>query len=173
MVALMGSQSALADSVTVTANYLGSARLGNTVGVGYKSGDIFPHPSDPFSSSVLIGGDSFNVDAPKAGLYGLPNGPFDAWCVDIWHWLHSPSTFTIDDTPTLASSLGVNGAARVSALTKLANLNYGSLNTQEESPTGQRTRRDITVSTIRIRVTTFMWTALRPVQTGATWPIIG
>ncbi len=125
MVALLGSQSALA--AVVTATYNGAARLGNAVGVGYDSGWVSPGPSGTGGNNVLIGGDSFT--AVPDGSFLLPPGAFDAWCVDVWHWLSTPtSTFTVAGASTLANTLATEGGyltsvgiQRVADLNKLAN----------------------------------------------------
>ncbi len=137
MTMLLGSQAALANPV-IDANYLGSARLGNAVGVGYESGTISPGPNGLSSANVLIGGDSFM--ATPNGSFGLPAGPFDAWCVDILHWLiNGTSTFTIEGASSLATTLTIvrpglpDGTQRVADLNKLANAYYDTVNDKTES----------------------------------------
>ena len=136
MVALLGSQPLLANPITVT--YNGSAQLGTGSGVGYETGMIYPGPGGN-GNNVSIGGISFN--SASAGSFGLPLGPFDAWCVDIGHWLATPtSTFTVSPSSTLASTLAFEGKyalaigqARVADLNKLANAYYDTLDTLTES----------------------------------------
>jgi hypothetical protein len=132
MAAALGSQSAMAGNITAT--YLGSAQLGSGAGVGYATGTVSPGPGGAISANVLIGGDSFT--ATPDGSFGLPSGKFDAWCVDIYHWLTSPSYFTTADASTLAATLQVlrpnappTGTQRVNDLNKLANVYYSTLRT--------------------------------------------
>jgi len=135
LTALLGSQAATA--ATISATYLGSAQLGTGSGVGYESGTISPGPNGASAVGVLIGGDSFS--ATPDGQFGLPSGKFDAWCVDILHWLANPSAFTPALASTLATTLSTvrpgapNGTQRVADLNKLANAYYDSLNTKTES----------------------------------------
>jgi hypothetical protein len=138
--AALGSQSAMA--TTITATWLGSAELGTGSGVGYQNGYITPGPGSilggtSVTAHVGIGGDSFS--ATPSGAAGLPSGKFDAWCVDIYHWLHTPSTFTGTTAGSLASALTAlrpgapDGTTRVTDLIKLADVYYSGLHTQTDS----------------------------------------
>lgn len=133
MVALMGSQSVLAGAITLTlsgSGQLGSARLGTGSAVGYESGHISPHPTNPNSDYVFIGGDSFTATGVGSGALGEP---FDAWCVDILNWLVSPSEYDIKGTAELTTALAdtprLNPGKRVHDLGRLANAYYDSLYT--------------------------------------------
>jgi hypothetical protein len=139
--AVFGLQPVSASTVTatITATFQnGGAYLGNAGQVGYKSGTITPGPGGG-AANVLIGGDAF-IATPD-GSFGLPAGHFDAWCVDILHWLTHSSTFTIADGSTLASTLSTvrpnapTGTQRVADLDRLADLYYDSLasKTKKES----------------------------------------
>ena len=134
--ALLATQSASAAPIIAT--YLGGAYLGNGSQVGYQSGTVSPGPNNAASANVLIGGDSFS--ATPAGSFGLPTGTFDAWCVDILHWLSTPtSEFNVSGGASLAATLSTvrpgapDGTQRVTDLDRLADLYYGDLNTKDES----------------------------------------
>ncbi len=134
--AAFGIQSASAAQITAT--YGGSAYLGNVNQVGFHSGAVSPGPNGAQWANVSIGGISFS--ATPDGQFGLPAGKFDAWCVDILHWLQTPSSlFNVGPGSNLATTLGLvrtgtpSGAQRVADLDRLADLYYADLNTKEES----------------------------------------
>jgi PEP-CTERM motif len=131
-------QSALATTITVT--YDGSAVLGGSGGVGYASGQIAPNPNSGVVStsnlvSVGVGGDSDTTT--DTGLdFVSGTGQFNAWCVDVYHWLNgNPTTFTVETATDLAGDLdslrpgAPTGAARVDALVKLADEVYAGVET--------------------------------------------
>lgn len=139
LTAILGSQAAMAGAITAT--YLGSAQLGTGSGVGYETGWVTPGPgstlTNPVSKNVSIGGNSFS--ATPDGNFGLPAGKFDAWCVDVYHWLANPSGFTVSQPSELATSLNTSrpgmptGGTRVADLNQLANAYYDTVNTRTES----------------------------------------
>ena len=117
----VASQSALAG--TITASYLGSANFGSG-SVNYEIGYITPGPGGG-TAHVGIGGDSFSVTS-SSGAPDFPVGiHFNTWCVDIYHWLTSPFTYTIATGTDLANVLAVvrpgtspTGVDRVDSLVK-------------------------------------------------------
>lgn len=118
---------------TITATYQGSAKFGAETGVGYGSGTIWPNPTYPNSPEtqvgVGIGGDNFST--LDTGYKFSETGSFDTWCVDITHWMISGNvTYEIGGESKLISVFGLE---RVSALQKLANVEYSTLNDQTES----------------------------------------
>lgn len=136
VVAAFGTQSASAAQITAT--YGGSAYLGTASPVGFHSGTISPGPNGAGWANVSIGGVSFS--ATPDGQFNLPAGRFDAWCVDILHWLQTPSSlFNVVAGSKLATTLGAvrpgtpSGAQRVADLDRLADLYYADLNTKLES----------------------------------------
>lgn len=135
--AACGVQSASA--ATITALYdAGGAYLGNAAQVGYEAGTVSPGPNGAPSAYVGIGGNAFT--ATPDGSFGLPSGHFDAWCVDILHWLATPSSlFNVKTGAALAGTLTTirpgtpDGTQRLADLDRLADLYYDSLNTKTES----------------------------------------
>jgi hypothetical protein len=137
------TQAALANAIgTIAVTYAGSANFGSGQ-VGYASGSIAPNPnSQTVPTGVGIGGDS---DTAASNPY-LPTS-FNAWCVDITHWLTGGTfTYTVKTSGDLATDLSTSptttnkfgivpgyGAQRVNALVQLANEAYGSLTTQADS----------------------------------------
>ncbi len=133
---LMASQSALA-GVIVT-SYAGSSDFGGG-SLGYMNGLAAPNPNSGSNLiGVSIGGNRFttgNLDYDFSST-----GQFNAWCVDIYHWMISGSvTYNVATGNDLASLLdglrpvGPSGATRVGQLTYLANAVYGSVDTRLES----------------------------------------
>lgn len=136
-VSAFGIQPASAAQITATYKS-GGAYLGNASQVGYRSGTVSPGPNGAVSANVSIGGNSFS--ATPDGQFGLPAGQFDAWCVDILHWLSTPSSiFNVVSGAKLATTLGTvrpappTGAQRVADLDRLADLYYADLDTKNES----------------------------------------
>lgn len=136
-VSAFGIQSAYASQIEATYKS-GGAFLGNVSQVGVVGGTVSPGPNGALSANVSIGGVSFSAE--PAGQFGLPSGYFDAWCVDILHWLQTPSSiFNVVSGANLATTLGnirpapPTGAQRVADLDRLADLYYDSLNTKTES----------------------------------------
>lgn len=137
---LLSLPTAHADFIS-TVTYVGSAKFGGSSGVGYQSGRIAPSPNGQNNSAgVLIGGDSIII----SGLTGDNlDGTFDAWCVDILHWLSgSASNNIIDSGSSSETALAIvldsipiaqNGASRVQDLIKLADYAYPMLTTQNDS----------------------------------------
>jgi hypothetical protein len=135
---------------TIDITFAGSANFG-AGGVGYYSGQVAPSPSSTTAlTSVGIGGDSFTT-ANKTYDFSK-TGQFNAWCVDILHWLNqstsNSTTYTVyNGTAQLAADLDAlttglsshlntgnnSGANRVAALTKLANQFYKQVDTEVES----------------------------------------
>lgn len=132
---LMASHPALAGVILAT--YAGSADFGG-VSAGYRNGSVAPNPdSESNLVGVAIGGDSFTTQNLDYGFSGT--GQFNAWCVDIYHWMIGGSvTYNVATASDLASVLdglrpGVSGATRVDQLTRLANNVYSSVDTRMES----------------------------------------
>lgn len=140
--AIVGASSAMAGQITVTPDLSSTrgARFGGITGVGYLSGTIRPGPNGATSANVLIGGDWFTP-----GGQGLPvdqSGGFDAWCIDIHHWLKSgSSTYDVQGSTQLASALDnmspaiplPNGTTRANDLLRLADSYYAGLSSREDS----------------------------------------
>ncbi len=139
MTALLGSQAAMATVITATRT--GFAELGTGSSLTAVTGYVTPSPNGGSSTAhVYIAGESFTASPNGAGL--LPEGKFDAWCVDIYNWLQTPSQFTLTDGAALAADLTTirpgtpTGVQRVGALEQLASAYYDSvlaLHTQVES----------------------------------------
>ena len=137
--ALCCAQTASADTIEVTWGGWGGANFGSG-GVGYGSGSIAPNPThpgpfgteSPAASAVVgvgVGGDSFNTTQTSYTFSGA--GSFNAWCVDITHWLNGgTTTYTIGGTAELAS---IFGNTRVADLQTLADERYLGLATQTDS----------------------------------------
>ncbi|MEO6423006.1 MAG: PEP-CTERM sorting domain-containing protein [Candidatus Nitrotoga sp.] len=132
---VMGSQSGLAGTINVT--NAGSTNFG-IGGVGYYTGKIAPNPSGGTLTNAGIGGDSFTTTDFTHAFSST--GQFNAWCVDIYHWLASGSTtYTVATGAELATSLSSlrtgtpDGTMRVSQLGQLANQVYSTVNDKDES----------------------------------------
>ncbi|RFC37856.1 MAG: PEP-CTERM protein-sorting domain-containing protein [Candidatus Nitrotoga sp. SPKER] len=136
MSAVMGSHSALADTIDVT--YAGAANFGSG-SVGYYNGSVAPNPnSNTNLVGVGIGGDSFTSSNPTYDF--STTGQFNTWCVDIYHWLTGGNvTYTVATGAELATSLSAlrpgtpDGTARVNQLVQLANQVYSTVDTKNES----------------------------------------
>lgn len=133
---LMASQSALAGVIVTT--YSGSANFGSG-SVGYDRGSVAPNPNSSTNLvGVGIGGDSF---ASTNLAYDFSStGQFNAWCVDIYHWMRSGTvTYTVGTGSDLATQLTTlrpgtpDGTARVSQLVRLADEVYSFVDTKTES----------------------------------------
>ena len=139
MTALLGSQAAMATVITATRT--GFAELGTGSSLTAVTGYVTPSPYGETSTAhVYIAGESFTASPDGEGL--LPAGKFDAWCVDIYNWLQTPSHFTLLGGTALAADLLAarpgtpTGVQRVSDLKQLASAYYDSmlaLHTQVES----------------------------------------
>lgn len=133
---LLVGQQAWASTITVIDT--GGADFGSgSVGYG-GTGWIVPNPnSNTSAADVYIGGDSFTTTDKSYSFSST--GQFNAWCVDIYHWMNGSSTYTVETGGDLASVLNAlrpgapNGAARVSQLIDLADEVYRSVNTAETS----------------------------------------
>src|ERR1039457_7179649 len=129
----------LAQASTISVTDLGGAD-GDYGGIGY----IAPNPNSMVSGvGVYIGGDTFQVTG-KSGPSTLPGigGDFNAWCVDIYHWMNATSIYTVETGSDLATALnsvesqtGVtqDGATRVSKLIQLADEVYSTVTPPETS----------------------------------------
>lgn len=134
--AALASQTTLADVITVS--YAGSANFG-AGSVGYDSGSVAPNPNS--SSNLVgvgIGGDSFTTT--NLGYNFSETGQFNAWCVDIYHWMSGGTVnYNVGTGSDLASVLqalrpnGPNGQTRVDQLIHLANEIYYTVDTRDES----------------------------------------
>lgn len=133
---LIASQSALAGVILTT--YAGSADFAG-ISAGYRNGSLAPNPnSESNLVGVAIGGDSFTTQ--NLGYDFSSTGQFNAWCVDIYHWMIGGSvTYNVATGSDLASVLdglrpgALSGATRVDQLTRLANNVYSSVDTRLES----------------------------------------
>jgi len=135
LVALMGIASTSSMAATIDVTYAGSADFGDG-SVGYRSGAIAPNPdSNSKTVSILIGGDSFTTGMVSYD-FSL-SGQFNAWCVDIYHWMSSGTTTykveTANDLATVLTGLRSDGQMRVDNMIKLANQVYSFIDTQIES----------------------------------------
>lgn len=134
--ALMASQSTLAGVIVTT--YSGSANFGGGA-VGYESGSVAPNPNSSTSLvGVGIGGDSFT--SANHDYDFSSTGQFNAWCVDIYHWMSNGTvTYTVGTESDLATLLTAlrpgtpDGTTRVNQLVRLANEVYSSVDTRTES----------------------------------------
>ncbi len=130
------SQSVLATMITV--NYAGSANFGSG-GVGYYNGSVVPNPNSTTSLvGVGIGGDSFT--SANHTYEFSSTGQFNAWCVDIYHWMSGGTyTYNVGTGSDLAAVLITlrsgtpTGTTRVAQLDELANEVYSSVDTEVES----------------------------------------
>ncbi len=130
---VIASQAAAATTINV--NYLGSANFGAGA-VGYYNGTMAPsRDSATVLTAVSIGGNSFSTTNTTFPFSGT--GQFNAWCVDIYHWLNrSNSSYLVGTGADLAAALNLvrgNGVARVSSLQKLADEVYSTVDTKPES----------------------------------------
>lgn len=139
LVALMGVASTSSIAATIDVTYDGSAVFGNTgTHVGYITGSIAPNPNSVNNLvNVGIGGDSFTT---KNLSYDFSlSGQFNAWCVDIYHWMSTgAATYTIataNDLATVLTTLrpGTSGQMRVDNMIKLANQVYSFIDSTIES----------------------------------------
>jgi hypothetical protein len=130
--AAFANHSAMAGTVAVT--YNGSSNFG-TGGVGYYYGQIAPNPSSNSLTGVGIGGVSFTTTNRSYDFSAT--GQFNAWCVDIYHWMVGGTltynVATANDLVGALNDLRPDGASRVSKLEQLANDVYGTVDTKEES----------------------------------------
>jgi hypothetical protein len=140
--ASMAGQSALAGTISVT--YAGSADFGNG-GFDYYYGQIAPNPNSIGSLvGVGIGGDSFTTDDYRYDFSAT--GQFDAWCVDIYHWMTGrPVTYNVATGSELVTALNkvtlvdepwvsrTDGSSRVAQLKLLADEVYSFVDTKKES----------------------------------------
>ena len=125
-------------AATITTTYGTSANFGAGP-VGYQSGSIAPSPNGSGFTWVGVGGDTF-TSADHSFNFSA-TGAFDAWCVDIYHWVSgSAVTYNVDvGGGDLAASLNSlrpgtpAGGVRVQSLVGLANDVYSTLHTQEDS----------------------------------------
>ncbi|MCL2658485.1 MAG: PEP-CTERM sorting domain-containing protein [Betaproteobacteria bacterium] len=126
--AAMTSASVSAETITVT--YNGSADFGAGA-VGFQVGATSPNPD---SSSNLVGVEigGMNFKSNDTSYDFLATGQFDAWCVDIYHWMNGGTfTYNVGTESDLASALA--SAQRVSDLITLANEVYSLVDTTTES----------------------------------------
>ena len=132
----IASPSALA--VTIDVTYSGSANFGSGP-VGYASGAVAPNPNSHTSLvGVGIGGDSFTSTNHTFDFSST--GQFNAWCVDIYHWMSGGAvTYTVDTGSDLAAELTTlrpgspTGATRVNQLIQLADEDYSAVRTKTDS----------------------------------------
>jgi hypothetical protein len=132
--ASLASQSAMAGIIDVT--YDGSAKFGGARGVGYYNGRIAPNPVDNKNLRwVGIGGDSFTTNDRSYDFSAT--GQFDAWCVDIYHWMIGGTvTYNVATDNELVDALGLlrsDASSRVSDLERLANEVYSTLESTDDS----------------------------------------
>jgi hypothetical protein len=126
--AAMTSASASAETITVT--YNGSANFGSGA-VGFQPGATSPNPN---SNSSLVGVEigGMNFKSSDTSYDFSATGQFDAWCVDIYHWMNGGTfTYNVGTESDLASALG--STERVSQLITLANEVYSLVDTNVES----------------------------------------
>lgn len=137
LVGFMGALTPLSavKAASIAVNYAGSSIL-NGLQVGYESGQIAPNPASSSSlRGVGIGGDSLTT-IDTSYLFSSA-GVFNAWCVDIYHWMSAgASTYNVETGSDLAGVLtglrpgAVDGAQRVDDLIGLANEVYSTLTTR-------------------------------------------
>lgn len=137
LVALIGVASTSSMAATIDVTYAKSADFGSGQ-VGYITGAIAPNPNSHNSFvGVSIGGNSFttnNIDYDFSS-----SGQFNAWCVDIYHWMSNGSTIydvaTASDLATELSKLRPEtpGQIRVDKMIQLANQVYSFIDTTIES----------------------------------------
>ena len=123
-------------AATITVDYAGSANFGSG-GVGYFTGSAAPNPNSSVSLiAVGIGGDS--MTSSNHGYDFSATGQFNAWCVDIYHWMAGGSiNYSVGTGGDLAVALSAlrpgTGATRASQLEKLASEVYSTVDTKTES----------------------------------------
>lgn len=125
-------------AASIDVSYSGSTIL-NGINVGYyKGGEIAPNPDSVNLKPVWIGGDSFTTN--DTNYLFASTGVFNAWCVDIYHWLSVGNyTYNVETGGELAGVLSdvrrgtPDGGERVEDLVDLANQVYGTLATKEHS----------------------------------------
>ena len=121
----------MATTITTTDN-------GGAYGGYSDSGNITPSPNGSTSSAdVYFGGDSQTLNTINGVATGNLNfatvgGNFLTWCVDIYHWDTTKSTYTVETAAQLASEPGFS-TNKVSALIQLANEDYSLVNNQNKS----------------------------------------
>ncbi len=135
--ALMGaallSAPASAEAIYVTRG--GDADFGAGP-VGHLSGQFSPNPNTSADLAWMAAG-GFSFTTNDTGHDFSSAGRFNAWCVDIYHWMKTGSFFytigTAGDLANALDQLRPDGAARVSQIITLANEVYSSVSTQVES----------------------------------------
>ena len=135
LVALMGVASTSSMAATIDVTYDGSADFSDG-SVGYLTGYIAPNPnSENNLVKVGIGGDSFTTGMISYD-FSL-SGQFNAWCVDIYHWMSNGTVTynvaTANDLATVLTNLRSDGQMRVDNMIKLANQVYSFIDTKIES----------------------------------------
>ena len=147
--AAVTSPAALAS--TIQATYTSAANFGNGA-VGYDTGYLAPNPNSPTSGvNIYIGGDSFTSSNTSYGFSST--GQFNAWCVDIYHWMANSYNYTVGTPGDLAAMLSSlrpgadTGTTRVNQLIQLANEVYGSLSSLTDSAAFQLAVWEITYGT--------------------------
>jgi hypothetical protein len=141
-----------AQATTITVTDTGAANFGSgSVGYG-GTGWIAPNPdSNTAQADVYIGGDSFTSTNNTFSFSST--GQFNAWCVDIYHWMSNSATYTVDTGSDLATELNTlrpgtpNGATRVTQLLELADEVYSSVDTATTSAAFQLAVWEITYGT--------------------------
>ena len=130
--ATLANQSALASVISI--NDTDSANFGSGP-VGYDTGYLAPNPnSSTVGVNVYIGGDTFTSSNRSYDFSST--GQFNAWCVDIYHWMLPSYTYTVGTTSDLAAMLAPlrsNATERVQQLIQLADEVYGSLSSRTDS----------------------------------------
>ncbi len=133
--AAMASPAALA--ATIQISYTGAADFGQGA-VGYDTGYLAPNPNSPTTAAnVYIGGDSLSSSNTSYGFSSA--GQFNAWCVDIYHWMVNSYSYTVGTPGDLAAMLTSlrpgpdTGTNRVNQLILLADEVYGSLSSLTDS----------------------------------------
>ncbi len=130
---LFSSIPASASSMFVT--YAGSADFGAGQ-VGFAQGGTAPNPnSETNLTSVLIGGVSFRTDDRTQDFSS--SGLFNAWCVDVYHWMNTGSfSYTVGNAADLSRALDQtrsDGTLRTNQLVDLANEVYSVVDSEVES----------------------------------------
>lgn len=124
-------------AATIEVSYSGSANFGSGA-VGYNIGSIAPNPDATSLVRVGIGGDSFT--STNRSYDFSATGQFNAWCVDIYHWMSNGKvTYNVATGNDLATELsglrpgGTTGVMRVDQMMRLANEVYSFVDTKVES----------------------------------------
>lgn len=127
----------VSQAASIDVTYSGSSILSGQH-VGYEYGSIAPNPDSINLKRVGIGGDSFT--SSDTNYLFASTGVFNAWCVDIYHWLSVGNyTYNVESGNELANVLSVlrpstpDGGARVEDLLDLANEVYSTLSTTADS----------------------------------------